>query len=294
MATPRGLHPVFRPDRKTARPTSRSGLPRLASSPSTSRSMQALPVPKPPLPVRALSPANAIPTAEHTSAPAERSPPQALPIAGAQEPRSLPRSPRPSAPPDDAQSTGAGDGGSGTPAQPPQPPPPPSRLRSHDSLTGASVRPRSRATSVKPDPVPVENGNSNGIPAVPAASSVQSNGNNNNRPLNVTDALSYLDAVKVQFHDKPDVYNNFLDIMKDFKSQMYVLFTIFPLSPLRFFLSDLRGWRRYTSLIVRDADASFWGYLSLCFFFALRRKMGPDYALHCLGIDDGLLWRVLL
>ncbi|KAF9226177.1 hypothetical protein BS17DRAFT_776836 [Gyrodon lividus] len=41
----------------------------------------------------------------------------------------------------------------------------------------------------------------------------------NERPLNVTDALSYLDAVKVQFQDQPDVYNQFLDIMKDFKSQ---------------------------------------------------------------------------
>ncbi|KDR85669.1 hypothetical protein GALMADRAFT_234672 [Galerina marginata CBS 339.88] len=40
------------------------------------------------------------------------------------------------------------------------------------------------------------------------------------RPLNVTDALSYLDAVKNQFHDNPDVYNQFLDIMKDFKSQV--------------------------------------------------------------------------
>ncbi|KAH8111835.1 hypothetical protein DFH11DRAFT_1690122 [Phellopilus nigrolimitatus] len=39
------------------------------------------------------------------------------------------------------------------------------------------------------------------------------------RPLNVTDALSYLDAVKTQFVERPDVYNNFLDIMKDFKSQ---------------------------------------------------------------------------
>ncbi len=39
------------------------------------------------------------------------------------------------------------------------------------------------------------------------------------RQLNVTDALSYLDAVKHQFHDRPDVYNRFLDIMKDFKSQ---------------------------------------------------------------------------
>ncbi|KAL8909391.1 MAG: hypothetical protein Q9207_000226 [Kuettlingeria erythrocarpa] len=33
------------------------------------------------------------------------------------------------------------------------------------------------------------------------------------------DALSYLDQVKVRFVDHPDVYNRFLDIMKDFKSQ---------------------------------------------------------------------------
>ncbi|CUS11063.1 unnamed protein product [Tuber aestivum] len=37
--------------------------------------------------------------------------------------------------------------------------------------------------------------------------------------LNVKDALSYLDQVKFQFQDQPDVYNKFLDIMKDFKSQ---------------------------------------------------------------------------
>ena len=41
-----------------------------------------------------------------------------------------------------------------------------------------------------------------------------------NRPLNVTDALSYLDAVKAQFHDQPDVYNHFLDIMKEFKNEL--------------------------------------------------------------------------
>ncbi|KAI8370605.1 uncharacterized protein BYT42DRAFT_538182 [Radiomyces spectabilis] len=39
------------------------------------------------------------------------------------------------------------------------------------------------------------------------------------RPLNVKDALTYLDQVKVKFADQPDVYNRFLDIMKDFKSQ---------------------------------------------------------------------------
>lgn len=39
------------------------------------------------------------------------------------------------------------------------------------------------------------------------------------RPLNVTDALGYLDCVKQQFQNQTDVYNRFLDIMKDFKSQ---------------------------------------------------------------------------
>ncbi|KAF8067547.1 histone deacetylase complex, SIN3 component [Lyophyllum atratum] len=40
------------------------------------------------------------------------------------------------------------------------------------------------------------------------------------RPLNVTDALGYLDAVKVQFSDQPNVYNQFLDIMKEFKNEL--------------------------------------------------------------------------
>jgi len=39
------------------------------------------------------------------------------------------------------------------------------------------------------------------------------------RPLNVTDALSYLDLVKNKFRDRPEVYNHFLDIMKEFKGQ---------------------------------------------------------------------------
>jgi paired amphipathic helix protein Sin3a len=34
------------------------------------------------------------------------------------------------------------------------------------------------------------------------------------------DALSYLDQVKLQFNDQPNVYNRFLDIMKEFKSGM--------------------------------------------------------------------------
>lgn len=45
----------------------------------------------------------------------------------------------------------------------------------------------------------------------------QGQGQAGQQPI-LNDALSYLDQVKVQFADQPDVYNQFLDIMKDFKS----------------------------------------------------------------------------
>jgi len=60
-------------------------------------------------------------------------------------------------------------------------------------------------------------------------SSATSSGSNNNANtssssnqfyrLKVEDALSYLDQVKLQFESQPHVYNHFLDIMKEFKSQ---------------------------------------------------------------------------
>lgn len=37
--------------------------------------------------------------------------------------------------------------------------------------------------------------------------------------LKVEDALGYLDQVKYKFGNQPQVYNDFLDIMKEFKSQ---------------------------------------------------------------------------
>lgn len=58
------------------------------------------------------------------------------------------------------------------------------------------------------------------VEATTPGAAVNSNGAQNGyRPLNVKDALSYLDQVKVQFSEHPEVYNKFLDIMKDFKSQ---------------------------------------------------------------------------
>jgi paired amphipathic helix protein Sin3a len=62
-----------------------------------------------------------------------------------------------------------------------------------------------------------------GTPATPAGG----NGNVGNGPqgnaqfqrLKVEDALSYLDQVKYKFGNQPQVYNDFLDIMKEFNTQ---------------------------------------------------------------------------
>lgn len=77
----------------------------------------------------------------------------------------------------------------------------------------------------------------------------------NYRPLNVRDALTYLDKVKIQFSDTPTIYNQFLDIMKDFKSQEY----IFPF--LSHFISiDTPG-------VIERVSTLFNGYPSLIIGF---------------------------
>jgi len=65
----------------------------------------------------------------------------------------------------------------------------------------------------------------------PTPTTEQQQQSTSDRTLNVTDALSYLDAVKVRFSEQPDVYNHFLDIMKDFKTSMYASFPRFSDSP---------------------------------------------------------------
>jgi hypothetical protein len=56
------------------------------------------------------------------------------------------------------------------------------------------------------------------------------------KPLNVKDALSYLDQVKQKFSDQPEVYNRFLDIMKEFKSQTYFNLFFYKKKHIHFFL----------------------------------------------------------
>lgn len=60
-------------------------------------------------------------------------------------------------------------------------------------------------------PHPFENGGTN--PAVAGAASSYG------VRLNIEDALQYLDQVKLQFQHSPSIYNNFLDIMKDFNTK---------------------------------------------------------------------------
>ena len=38
--------------------------------------------------------------------------------------------------------------------------------------------------------------------------------------LMVEKALAYLDKIKLKFHDRPEIYNRFLDIMKEFQTQI--------------------------------------------------------------------------
>ncbi|KAL9934845.1 hypothetical protein V8E36_006620 [Tilletia maclaganii] len=80
--------------------------------------------------------------------------------------------------------------------------------------------------------------------------------------LNVKDALSYLDQVKVQFQTSPDVYNRFLDIMKDFKSQSI----------------DTPGVIERVSTLFRGHPALIQGFNTF---------LPPGYRIECSTEDDG-------
>eukprot|EP00761_Pharyngomonas_kirbyi_P006887 gb/GECH01006896.1/.p1 GENE.gb/GECH01006896.1/~~gb/GECH01006896.1/.p1 ORF type:complete len:585 (+),score=149.12 gb/GECH01006896.1/:1-1755(+) len=60
---------------------------------------------------------------------------------------------------------------------------------------------------------------SRSAPSSSSASSSASSSSSSHRHLKVEDAMAYLEEVKRQFINQPQVYNQFLDIMKDFKAQ---------------------------------------------------------------------------
>ena len=77
-----------------------------------------------------------------------------------------------------------------------------------------------------PPRAPVKSSLSKSRRASPAED--QNSSQPHDRPLNVTDALTYLDEVKIQFEGQPDVYNQFLDIMKEFKIEKCVFTPFVP------------------------------------------------------------------
>lgn len=94
------------------------------------------------------------------------------------------------------------------------------------------------------------------------------------------DALSYLDQVKVRFQHQPDVYNQFLDIMKDFKSQAYVpsiepLLWCCPINYLR---------RIDTPGVIDRVSSLFAGHPELIQGF--NTFLPPGYRIECGTRDD--------
>ncbi|KAJ2551268.1 hypothetical protein EV175_003753, partial [Coemansia sp. RSA 1933] len=151
---------------------------RTASAQSSSISLLAQPVPRP-------LGNNATPRVPPTSNNTGSVPP----MSASQSLGSIPRansSSSTNAPGGPAQATGTGTA--------PVPGVPPSSQKPQASLGGADQSQQTRQPQQQPSD----------------ASSA--------RPLNVSDALSYLDLVKSQFNDRPEVYNQFLEIMKEFKS----------------------------------------------------------------------------
>ena len=80
-----------------------------------------------------------------------------------------------------------------------------------------------RATLHLPTPAPMDSVESGpATPGIAPSGASPTSPGSETRPLNKEDALAYLNLVKGEFDNRPGVYNNFLDTMKDFKSQACV------------------------------------------------------------------------
>ncbi|KAI8971599.1 hypothetical protein BDF20DRAFT_837905 [Mycotypha africana] len=109
----------------------------------------------------------------------------------------------------------------------PTPPPPKLPLLQSPTVTSASLN--KKASSAEPPFAAANVATNMTIPSTPRTTfapdtnppppAAKNTSPNGYRPLNVKDALTYLDQVKIKFSEQPEVYNRFLDIMKEFKSQ---------------------------------------------------------------------------
>ncbi|XP_075988190.1 SIN3 transcription regulator family member A isoform X2 [Anticarsia gemmatalis] len=94
---------------------------------------------------------------------------------------------------------------------PPQPPQVPQRLKTLPPQQPSLASLPAGLGRQSPAPAPLAPGAAPAAAQQPAGAQFQR--------LKVEDALSYLDQVKYKFNTQPQVYNDFLDIMKEFKSQ---------------------------------------------------------------------------
>ena len=92
----------------------------------------------------------------------------------------------------------------------------------HRRPPAASPRPCLQPTVAEPQSQPFESPTSLDPDDVYIPTSAGSSARHGleDHPLNVSDALSFVDSVKLQFAEQPEVYNEFLGIMKDFKFQL--------------------------------------------------------------------------
>uniref|UniRef100_A0A8C6NPE9 SIN3 transcription regulator family member Aa n=1 Tax=Nothobranchius furzeri TaxID=105023 RepID=A0A8C6NPE9_NOTFU len=84
----------------------------------------------------------------------------------------------------------------------------------HAPIPAVHAGPLHHGAAAQPHGPPVMSGHGH-----TAATQASAQGHQQFQRLKVEDALSYLDQVKLQFGNQPQVYNDFLDIMKEFKSQ---------------------------------------------------------------------------
>ncbi|KAF9433156.1 Transcriptional regulatory protein sin3 [Entomortierella beljakovae] len=171
-------------------PPPRSGPPMPSSRPPTSPSLSSVHGAGP-------HPSAIMPPSSHGQPPSHAPPDSRHHMASSPQPNHMAPSPHPVQPPHSPHSSSHISSSINAPPS--------------VNAPGAGSGPGPGAVSAPPPPQQTPPASGGGSASASSAS--------NYRPLNVRDALSYLDQVKVQFQDQPDVYNRFLDIMKDFKSQ---------------------------------------------------------------------------
>lgn len=100
---------------------------------------------------------------------------------------------------------------------------PPAPPVSYSAMPAAAAPHSGKPQAIQPLSVgghnPMRNKGASPPTAPPQSSQQQQSPGSNFQRLKVEDALHYLDQVKFKFGNKPQVYNDFLDIMKEFKSQ---------------------------------------------------------------------------